>query len=74
MENIRWGSRIRAFRKLKMVKQVELAKKMDMSVSILGKIEQGKRMPTDEQLKKIASILDIQLEELKGELKEGEEY
>ncbi len=74
MENIRWGSRIRAFRKLKMVKQVELAKKMDMSVSILGKIEQGKRMPTDEQLKKIASILDIQLEELKGEQKEGEEY
>jgi len=57
-----------------MVKQVELAKKMDMSVSILGKIEQGKRMPTDEQLKKIASILDIQLEELKGEQKEGEEY
>ena len=74
MENIRWGSRIRAFRKLKMVKQVELAKKMDMSVSILGKIEQGKRVPTDEQLKKIASILDIQLEELKGEQKEGEEY
>ena len=74
MEHIRWGSRIRAFRKLKMVKQVELAKKMDMSVSILGKIEQGKRMPTDEQLKKIASILDIQLEELKGEQKEGEEY
>ena len=66
MENIRWGTRIRAFRKLKMIKQVELAKEMDMSVSILGKIEQGKRKPTEDQLKKIASILDIEVDELKG--------
>ncbi len=73
MENIRWGTRIRAFRKLKMVKQVELAKKMDMSVSILGKIEQGKRKPTDKQLEQIASILNIKLEDLKGETKEGED-
>lgn len=72
MENIRWGRRIRAFRRLKMVKQVELAKEMDMSVSILGQIEQGKRVPSDEQLEKIASILHIQVEELKGEKKAGE--
>ncbi|MEK4484066.1 helix-turn-helix transcriptional regulator [Psychrobacillus sp. FSL H8-0484] len=55
-----------------MVKQVELAREMDMSVSILGQIEQGKRIPSDEQLIKIAAILDIQLVELKGEVKEGE--
>lgn len=72
MEDIRWGRRIRAFRKLKMMKQVELAKEMNMSVSILGQIEQGKRFPSDEQLTQIASILDIQVEELKGETKEGE--
>lgn len=72
MENVRWGRRIRAFRRLKMVKQVELAREMDMSVSILGQIEQGKRIPSDEQLIKIAAILDIQLVELKGEVKEGE--
>lgn len=72
MENIRWGRRIRAFRRLKMVKQVELAKEMNMSVSILGQIEQGKRVPSDEQLEKIASILQIHVEELKGETKEGE--
>lgn len=67
MENIRWGRRIRAFRKLKMLKQVELAKQMEMSVSILGQIEQGKRVPSEVQLRQIASILDIKLEELKGD-------
>ncbi|MEK3973235.1 helix-turn-helix transcriptional regulator [Psychrobacillus sp. FSL K6-2684] len=56
-----------------MIKQVELAKEMDMSVSILGKIEQGKRVPTEKQLEKIAAILDIKLEELKGVAEEGEE-
>jgi transcriptional regulator with XRE-family HTH domain len=55
-----------------MVRQVELAKEIDLSVSILGQIEQGKRMPSEEQLERIASVLDIQLEELKGEIKEGE--
>lgn len=73
MENIRWGRRIRAFRRLKMVKQVELAKEMEMSVSILGQIEQGKRIPSEEQLEKITSILHIQVEELKGETKVGEQ-
>lgn len=71
MENIRWGRRIRSFRKLKIMKQVELAKEMNISVSILGQIEQGKRIPSEEQLEKIASIFDIQIEELKGK-KEGE--
>ena len=66
MENIRWGRRIRAFRKLKRVKQVELAKELDISVSILGQIEQGKRVPSEEQLSEIASILDIEVKELKG--------
>ncbi|TQR18174.1 helix-turn-helix domain-containing protein [Psychrobacillus vulpis] len=72
MENIRWGRRIRAFRRLKMIKQVELAKEMEMSVSMLGQIEQGKRVPSERQLEKIASLLDIKLEELKGEAKAGE--
>ena len=73
MEYIRWGRRIRAKKKKKMVKQVELAKEMEMSVSILGQIEQGKRIPSEEQLEKIASILHIQVEELKGETKVGEQ-
>lgn len=72
MENVRWGRRIRAFRRLKRLSQVELAKEMEMSVSILGQIEQGKRVPSERQLEKIASLLDIPLEELKGEIKVGE--
>ena len=71
MENIRWGRRIRSFRKLKRVKQVELAKELDIAVSILGQIEQGKRVPSEEQLSEIASILGIEVKELKG-IKEGE--
>lgn len=71
MENIRWGRRIRSFRKLKRVKQVELAKELDIAVSILGQIEQGKRVPSEEQLSEIASILGIEVRELKG-IKEGE--
>lgn len=67
MENDRWGRRIRAFRRLKRVKQTELAKEIGMSASMLGKIEQGKRIPSEEQLERIASLLDIQVNELKGE-------
>lgn len=72
MENVRWGRRIRAFRKLKIIKQVELAKEVDISVSVLGQIERGKRIPSEEQLEKIAFALDIQIEDLKGKGKEGE--
>ena len=67
MENDRWGRRIRAFRRLKRVKQTELAKEIGISASLLGKIEQGKRIPSEEQLERIASLLDIQVNELKGE-------
>ncbi|MFE6170335.1 helix-turn-helix domain-containing protein [Viridibacillus arvi] len=66
MENDRWGRRIRAFRKLKRIQQVEFAKKVGMSTSILGKIERGDRLPTEEQLQIIATALDINMDELKG--------
>ncbi|MEK4090264.1 helix-turn-helix transcriptional regulator [Viridibacillus sp. FSL R5-0477] len=66
MENDRWGRRIRAFRKLKRIQQVEFAKKVGMSTSILGKIERGDRLPTEEQLQIIATALDIKMDELKG--------
>lgn len=67
MENDRWGRRIRAFRRLKRMKQTELAQELGMSASMLGKIEQGKRIPSEEQMERIATLLDIQLTELKGE-------
>ena len=67
MENNRWGRRIRAFRKLKAIKQLEFAKKIGMSTSILGQIERGTRVPTQEQLDAMASVLNIEVEELMGE-------
>ena len=67
MENNRWGRRIRAFRKLKAMKQHDFAKQIGMSTSILGQIERGTRVPTQEQLDKMASVLNIEVEELMGE-------
>ena len=67
MENNRWGRRIRAFRKLKAMKQLDFAKAIGMSTSSLGQIERGTRVPTREQLDTMASVLHIQVEELMGE-------
>ena len=66
MEKNRWGRRIRAFRKLKAIKQIDLAKQIGMSTSVLGQIERGTREPTIEQLETMASVLNIEVEELMG--------
>ena len=67
MENNRWGRRIRAFRKLKGMKQLDFAGKIGMSTSILGQIERGTRIPTIEQLETMALVLHIEVKELMGE-------
>ncbi|WLD93490.1 helix-turn-helix transcriptional regulator [Alkalihalobacillus sp. AL-G] len=64
METEQWGRRIRAFRKLKGYTQEDLAKAMKVSVSILGEIERGVRLPTDGQIDKLTGVLNITLEEL----------
>lgn len=64
MEAEIWGRRIRAFRKLKGYTQKSLAKDLGISVSILGEIERGTRIPSDELLLKIAQILNIEFDEL----------
>ena len=66
MEEGRYGRRIRAFRKLKRIQQVEFAKRIGTSVTTLGRIERGEKTPTAEQLQKIANALDIDIEELVG--------
>ena len=48
MEDNRYGRRIRAFRKLKRVQQVEFAKCIGISTTILGRIERGEKMPSAE--------------------------
>ena len=66
MEKNKWGRRIRAFRKLKAIQQIEFAKQLGISVTLLGQIERGIRLPTEEQLNAIATSLNIDVNELKG--------
>jgi transcriptional regulator with XRE-family HTH domain len=64
MEAEKWGRRIRSYRKLKGYTQESFAKELSVSVSIIGEIERGNRLPTGEILKKIGQTLNITLEEL----------
>ena len=62
-----WGKRIRAFRKLKGYTQEDLAKSLHLSVTVLGAIERGQKVPPPVLLEEIAKQLNISLVELKGE-------
>lgn len=64
MEAEKWGRRIRAFRKLKGYTQEGFAKDLGVSVSVVGEIERGNRMPSEAFLKDVANILNVPLEEL----------
>ncbi|CAM5778649.1 MULTISPECIES: helix-turn-helix domain-containing protein [Brevibacillus] len=64
MGNNRLGNRIRSFRKLKGLTQQSLAEKMGVSLSFVGSLERGTRMPTEPVLRKIASTLQVDYEEL----------
>jgi transcriptional regulator with XRE-family HTH domain len=64
MEAEKWGRRIRAFRKLKGFTQEGFAKDLGISVSVLGEVERGNRMPSHELLNNIAVALNITLVEL----------
>jgi len=58
------GKRIRALRRLKRVTQQELAKKVQISVTMLSNIERGKRMPQPQLLEHIAYKLNVPGNEL----------
>ncbi|MDA5110580.1 MULTISPECIES: helix-turn-helix domain-containing protein [Brevibacillus] len=64
MGNNRLGNRIRSFRKLKGYTQQTLADKMGVSLSFVGSLERGTRTPTEPVLRKIASTLQVDYEEL----------
>jgi len=64
MEADKWGRRIRAFRKLKGYTQEGLAKDLGVSVSVLGEVERGNRVPSKQFVKEIAEQLNISVEEL----------
>lgn len=58
------GRRIRAYRKLKGYTQEGFAKALGISVSVLGEVERGNRMPTESMLRDVANTLNITVEEL----------
>jgi transcriptional regulator with XRE-family HTH domain len=64
MEADKWGRRIRAFRKLKGFTQESLAKQLNISVSVLGEVERGNRIPERDFVDRVAEALNITVEEL----------
>lgn len=64
METDKWGRRIRAFRKLKGYTQESFAKDIGVSVSVLGEIERGSRMPTEPFLDEVSNLLGVSRDEL----------
>ena len=64
MEAEKWGRRIRAFRKLKGFTQEGFAKNLGVSVSVLGEVERGNRLPNDQLIQEVAAALNVTIEEL----------
>ncbi len=64
MEAEKWGRRIRAYRKLKGYTQESFAKNLHISVSVLGEVERGNRVPSKDLVQSIAQELNITVEEL----------
>ncbi len=64
MEAEKWGRRIRAFRKLKGFTQEGFAKEIGVSVSVLGEIERGNRMPSDHLVETAALALKVSVKDL----------
>lgn len=56
--------KIKKSRKLKKIKQHELAKKVDVTPTYISMLENGKKEPSLKILKKICQILDIELSSL----------
>ncbi|MBM7704886.1 helix-turn-helix domain-containing protein [Metabacillus iocasae] len=67
MEAEKWGRRIRAFRKLKGFTQESFAKVLGVSVSVLGEIERGNRIPEEKLLYQISDVLNVSVQELTPE-------
>lgn len=60
------GKRLAEIRKSKKLKQMELAEMLNVSQQVISNIERGVTAPDIEQLKKIADIYNISLDQLVG--------
>ncbi|SDC54398.1 transcriptional regulator, XRE family [Pelagirhabdus alkalitolerans] len=65
MDQVKWGRRIKAFRKLKGYTQEAFAKRMNVSLSIVSQIERGKRWPSDEFIQQTTETLGVSKAELR---------
>ncbi len=64
MEAEKWGRRIRAFRKLKGFTQEGFAKELGVSISVIGEIERGNRVPERQLIEQMSDLLNISKNEL----------
>ncbi|MFC5714485.1 helix-turn-helix domain-containing protein [Thalassorhabdus alkalitolerans] len=66
MEKQHWARRIRAYRKLKGYTQQSFANELGVSVSLLGDVERGTRIPDEEFIEKVTEALGISKHELQS--------
>ncbi|GEO26319.1 hypothetical protein AAC03nite_21040 [Alicyclobacillus acidoterrestris] len=62
-----FGRKMRAYRKLKHLTQIELAEQLGVSVAIVGSLERGTRMPTPQMVERLTEVLNVTETELFGE-------
>lgn len=58
-----FGLRVRKIRQKQNLSQEELAEKIDIAVNNMGKIERGESFVTAVTLEKLASVLDVKVED-----------
>ncbi len=56
--------RLRAYRKLKQWTQHDLARRLGVSVAVVGGLERGTRTPTDQEIEQLAQLLHVTKAEL----------
>ena len=62
--SVQIGKRIKELREARKMKQVELAELIDMEATNLSKLEKGIHLPKDENLNKITTALNVDLQDL----------
>lgn len=67
MSDSLFARKLRAYRKLKSLTQVELAQSLGVSVAIVGSLERGTRTPTPQLVAGISQVLDVTEADLFGE-------
>ncbi len=66
--------RLRAYRKLKHLTQQEFAEAIGVSVAVVGGLERGTRIPSENQLTKIVTVLQVSRTDLgiEGQVEEAD--